>query len=82
MKHQIIVKEVKNVTENCDICKKYKRSPPTPIVSCSLSSHFNETVAMDLIEIKGKYVLHLTDMFSRYSAACSRNTKGQEAITD
>ena len=77
-----IVKEVKNVTENCDICKKYKRSPPTPIVSCSLSSHFNETVAMDLIEIKGKYVLHLIDMFSRYSAACSRNTKGQEAITD
>jgi transposase InsO family protein len=77
-----IVKEVKNVTENCDICKQYKRSPPTPIVSCSLSSHFNEAVAMDLIEIKGKFVLHLIDMFSRYSAACSRNTKGQEAITD
>ena len=37
---------------------------------------------MDLIEISGKYVLHLINMFSRYSAASSRNTKEQEAITD
>ena len=77
-----IIREVEEVTENCDICKKYKRSPPTPVVSCSMASHFNEVVAMDLIEVHGKYVLHLIDMFARYSAACARNTKGQEAITD
>ena len=77
-----IIREVEEVTENCDVCKKYKRSPPTPVVSLSLASRFNEVVAMDLIEVHGKYVLHLIDLFARYSAACVRNTKGQEAITD
>ena len=77
-----IIREVKRVTENCDVCKKYKKTPPTPVVSCSLASNFNEAVAMDLFEIGGKYVLHLIDMFSRYSAACARNTKAKEAITD
>ena len=77
-----IIREVKNVTENCNICKRYKRSPSTPVVCCSLSSFFNEVVAMDLIEIQGKNILHLIDMFSRYSAACVRNSKKQEDITE
>ena len=77
-----IIREVKNVTENCNICKQYKRSPPTPVVCVSLSSYFNEAVAMDLIEVKGKYILHLIDMFSRYSAACVRGTKQQEQIAE
>ena len=47
-----IIREVKKVTENCDICKKYKKTPPTPVVSCSLASNFNEVVAMDLIKWK------------------------------
>ena len=77
-----IIREVRNITDSCNICKQYKKSPPTPIVCISLSSYFNEAVAMDLFEIQGKNVLHLIDMFSRYSAACVRSSKKQDEIAD
>ena len=46
---QQILKMVKDVSENCTICKRYKRRKLKPIVSLPLASEFNHTVAMDLI---------------------------------
>ena len=34
-----------NVSDNCEICFKYKKNPkPRPIVCFPLAKHFNETV--------------------------------------
>ena len=70
---KVLAKEVKTISENCNICKRYKKSPSVPIVSVPLASSFNDVVAMDLIMIEGRYILHLIDLFTRYSVACVRN---------
>ena len=81
MKH--VSKIVKMVSEDCDICKRYKRRQLRPVVSIPLASEFNQTVAMDLITYEqGVWILHLVDLFSRYSAACVRRSKKQEVIVD
>ena len=41
-------KEIKEVTINCEICKRYKKAPPQPVVSLPKACQFQETVAMDL----------------------------------
>jgi len=77
-----IIEQLEFISKNCDICKKYKKTPSVPVVSLSIASFFNDAVAMDLITINGKYILHLIDLFSRYSAACVRSSKRQEEIVD
>ena len=59
--------EIREVSESCDICRRYKKCSPRPVVSLSMSNHFNEAVAMDLSFIKGEPVLHLIDQLTRYS---------------
>ena len=39
---------VQDVTNKCDLCKRYKHSPPKPAVCFPLATEFNETVARDL----------------------------------
>lgn len=78
-----ISKIVKEVSENCDVCKRYKRRKLRPIVSIPLASEFNQIVAMDLITYEqGIWILHLIDLFSRYSVACVRRSKKQEVMID
>ena len=60
-----------------------KKNPPTPIVSLPLASDFNEVVAMDLITIKqGLWIVHLIDMFSRYSVAAATRSKKSVVISE
>ena len=74
---------LKDVSESCDTCKRYQRRKLKPIVSIPLASEFNETVEMDLITYEqGVWVLHLIDLFSRYSAACVVRSKKQEVMID
>ena len=50
---------VDKVTESCDVCKRYKKTPTRPVVSLPLASEFNEVEAVDLKEWKpGTYFLH------------------------
>ena len=78
-----VSKMVKDVSENCDICKRYKKRSLRPIVSIPLASEFNQTVAMDLITYEqGIWILHLIDLFSRYSVACVRRSKKQDVMID
>ena len=72
---------MKDVSENCDTCKRYKRRNLKPVVSLPLASEFNETVAMDVITYEqGVWILHLIDLFSRYSVACVRRSKKQDVM--
>ena len=43
---------------------------------------FNETVAMDLKQFRGVYILHMVDHATRYSAAAIISSKEKEVIID
>lgn len=81
------LKCVDAVSESCETCKKYKKTPARPVVSLPLATEFNEVVAIDLKEWKpGVYFLHMIDMATRFSLAALINRKtpltgkGQAAI--
>ena len=60
---------VNDVVENCDICLKHKKTPPKPVVSIPLSSKFNDVVALDLKKWNDGQILHVIDLFSRFTRA-------------
>ena len=72
--------EIKNVTNNCQICKIYKKPPPQPIVSLPMATRFQETVAMDLKQFEGPLILHLIDVCTRLSAGIFIPNKNKETI--
>ena len=53
----------------CQTCIRYKKPAPRPVVGFPLGTYFNQTVAMDIKEIKRHKVLHLVDHATRYSVA-------------
>ena len=58
------------VSENCQVCKRFKRTPARPVVSLPIATEFNEAVAMDHKVWKPRiYFLHLIDMATRFSLA-------------
>ena len=75
---------VNQISETCDICQKFKRSPSKPVVSMPMAREFNETVAMDLKEWKkGEvYILHLIDMATRFSRSAVIYNKNKKTIID
>ena len=73
---------VKDLDKSCEICMRYKRPSSRPVLGFSLSHDFNETVAMDLKQFRGVYILHMVDHATRYSAVALISTKQKEAIID
>ena len=59
----------------CQTCIRYKKPAPRPVVGFPLGTHFNQTVAMDIKEIKRHKVLHLVDHATRYSVAVRLSRK-------
>ena len=54
---------IDQVTKNCVTCKRYKKTPPRPVVFMPMATQFNEVVAMDLKDFRrGIYFLHLIDL--------------------
>ena len=76
--------ELKILDNKCDTCKRFKKTPPRPVVSLPMSSEFNHTIAMDLkiYENNETYFLHLIDHATRFSAACVIKSKKKEIIID
>ena len=77
-------REIQNVSNECDICKRYRKTLPKPVVSFPLASEFNETIAMDLKIYKNNdiYFLHIVDHATRFSAATVIKSKKAEVIID
>ena len=80
IKDRVFLKSIEEVSENCDLCQRYKRTPSRPVVGFPLASRFNEVVSMDLKDIAGVKIIHLIDNFSRYSAALRVNSKDSEEV--
>ncbi|VDI35885.1 Hypothetical predicted protein [Mytilus galloprovincialis] len=47
--------ELLTIEEQCEICKRYAKTPPRPVVSLPMASQFNEKVAMDLNKMDGGF---------------------------
>ena len=57
---------VDNISAECETCKRYKKTPPTPVVSLPLAARFNEVIAMDLKKFGDVYFLLVIDLFTRF----------------
>ena len=77
-----VANAIKDVSSQCDVCKRFKKRPLKPAVGFPLASQFNQTVAMDLKQFGDKYMLHMVDHLSRYSAACIIDNKRKETIVN
>ena len=73
---------IKEITENCDVCKRFKRPPPRPIVALPHSSEFNEVVAIDIKFYQNVPILHIIDTLTRYSTAVALKNKQPKEIID
>ena len=66
---------LEDIDSKCDLCKRYSKTPPRPVVSMPMATSFNETVAMDLKQLNGQWILHIKDMWSSYSTSVFINRK-------
>ena len=57
------------IPSSCETCLRYKMVQPRPVVGFSFASRFNEWVALNMKDIKWNKILHLIDLFSKYSVA-------------
>ena len=67
-----LIQCIKQVCKDCEICEKYKPAHLKPIVSLPIATEFNSLICLDLKEITGgkpKYILHMIDSATRYTAA-------------
>ena len=78
------LKEVENISDECQFCLKYRKPKPRPVVGFPKSQEFNGCVSMDLKEVaKGKvWLLHLVDEATRYTAAAVINSKKTEIVVE
>ena len=74
------------MSETCDTCLRYNKARSRPIVSLPLASDVNDCLAMDLkfltIDDKKFIILHMIDVFSRFSAATLVKSKDKQVIAD
>ena len=78
----VVKRELKEMTEKCELCRKYKRTPSRPVVGMSWAKVFNEVVALDLGEIEGKRFLMMVDMATKYCQSCWVKSKKPEDIME
>ena len=71
------------VTNDCELCAKFKKTPSRPAVSLPLASDFNELISVDLHQLEQSvWYLHIIDIFTRFSAGCIVRTKDASVIGD
>ena len=59
---------VNELYEKCEICHRFKVTPPRPIASLSLTNDFNDAVAIDLKHWKNNlYILYMVDIFTKFT---------------
>ena len=75
---------VEEITNGCDTCAKFKRTPSRPIVSMNMAKEMNDIVALDLKEYKKNdiYFLHMIDLATRFSRTCIIRSKDPKVIVE
>ena len=78
-------KAIEEVTESCTTCNRFRKAKLKPVVSLPMANDFNEVLAMDLKFItvaKQHIILHMIDIFTRYSAGALVKSKDKEVIVN
>ena len=78
--NSVLEKAVSEVSEKCEICFKFKRARPKPIVSLPMASRFNEVIAMDLKCWGRQYFLVMVDLATRFCTAIVIDDKRASTI--
>ena len=73
---------LEKIQSNCKICKQFPRTPARPVVALPMAREFNEAVCVDLKLWKGKWILHMVDMHSRYIQSVWVPRKSSRDILD
>lgn len=73
---------VEKIDATCDVCKRFKKSPSKPVVAMPMATRFNQKVCMDLKQWRNQWILHLIDMWSRFSISVFINRKRPSDIID
>ena len=75
---------IEEITNGCDTCLKFKRTPSRPIVTMNMASEMNDIVALDLKEYKKNdiYFLHMIDLATRFSRTCITRSKDPKVIVE
>jgi transposase InsO family protein len=74
--------EIKEVTDTCTTCKRFKKTPPRPVVDLPVSSRFNELITMDIKFYHGTPILHLIDTCTRFSVTGVLTGKASKQVID
>lgn len=75
-------KDLDAIYSECEICRVYKRTPDRPSVAMPMASRFNEKVCMDLKKWGDKWILHMIDMFTRFSVSVFISRKRPSDVID
>lgn len=70
------------ITSKCQLCQLYAKTPPRPVVSMPMAKSFNQKIAMDLKQYKGRWILHMIDMWSRYTISVFIDRKKPSCVID
>jgi transposase InsO family protein len=73
---------IDKIQQNCEICKVYARTPSRPVVALPMAKAFNDIVAMDLKKWGERWILHMVDMWSRYTVSCFIDRKNPKCVID
>ena len=79
---KVFESKLKTVVESCEICQRYKKPKPRPVVGFALAKDFNEVVSVDLKEIDGEKVFHIIDDATRYSGGSFIQDTTKEPIVE
>ncbi len=74
--------ELEKIYENCSICKQFAKTPPRPVVALPMAKRFNEVVSMDLKKWNERWILHLIDLWSRYTQSVFIKRKKPSSVID
>ena len=70
------------IVTKCEICQRFKKTPPKCAVAIPMAKNFNEVVSLDLKNWEDGYILHIIDMWSRYSASIFIKHKHPQSVID
>ena len=71
-----------DVVRECEACRAFGAAPAIPVARASSASAFNEKVQADLLLLGDITVLHVLDLFSRYSLLSPAGSKNPVEVRD
>ena len=73
---------LEDIANTCELCKRYAKNTLTSSGWFAYASQFNGKVSMDLKQWNGHWILHIIDIWSRYTVSVFINRKKPSDVID